>query len=302
MKALKLILIFTAILGGIVGFFFFSGGDVDNGLEIKDPIQIKKHSKDIKRAWERNQDWNEATFLKYHELATQLDNKQLKDLNTTEAIKITEKKIFAQWSSQDCNHDTIQKYIDGINTIKNKDVNAKNNPTVKTIEDVNTIYQEAYKFVNNKGQFKIYPKLQVPDSGYIYTWTAFDTLNVVENIKVKKQKIERDERYRNHLSNINTIKNGLGEIPNKLEESKEQYYDSLATEIRIKFDQISPEERKQEQLDDLSVVVQTHFESEWKEIEDLKNLVDTFFYDVQNNNINRMFFLDDDFYYNDYND
>ena len=209
----------------------------------------------------------------------------MKDLNTAEAIKMTKSKIFAEWQSNTCNHDTVQKYLDAIKTIKSKDSNAKNNPTVKTTEDVNTIYQEAYEFVNNKGQFKIYPKLQVPDSGHIYTWTAFDSLNDVKNIKVKKQTIEQDERYRNYLSNIEKIKTGLDDIPNKLEKSKEKYYNNLADTLVTKFKEIPKAKRiRDPQLNNLGDA-QTTIEEENNGTapEKLSKFYTEFETDVENN-------------------
>lgn len=282
MKAIKLILLFTVILGCIIGFFFLTGGRDNEDLYINDANQIQKYSNDCKKAWQRNQDWNKETFLKYHELASQLENKQLKDLNTAEAIKITKSKIFAEWQSNTCNHDTVQKYLDAIKTIKSKDSNAQNNGTVKNIEEVDSVYQKAYKFVNNTKQFEIYPSLR--GSNYEYSWTNFSDHSKVKKILKQKDEIKANSNYIEHLSNIEEIKTGLDDIPNKLEKSKEKYYNKLAEKLVKEFKEIPKEERIRIQLNNLGDA-QTTIEEENNGTapEELSKFYTEFETDVENN-------------------
>ena len=296
MKAIKLILLFTIILGCIIGFFFLTGGRDNEDLYIPDPKQIQKYSDDCKKAWQRNQDWNKETFLKYHELASQLEYKQLKDLNTAEAIKITKSKIFAEWQSNTCNHDTVQKYLDAIKTIKSKDSNAQNNGTVKNIEEVDSVYQKAYKFVNDTKQIEIYPKLK--GSNYEYSWTKFSDHSKVKKILKQKDEIKADSNYIEHLSNIEKIKTGLDDIPNKLEKSKEKYYNNLADTLVTKFKEIQKEERIRIQLNNLGDA-QTTIEEENNGTapEELSKFYTEFETDVENNEYKAYENSYDDWYY-----
>lgn len=282
MKAIKLILLFIAVLGCIVGFFFLSGGSGEGGIEVADADQIQKYRKECKKAWQRNQDWNEETFLKYHDLASQSKNTQLKDLNTSKAITITKNKIFAQWHSSDCHHDSIQKYLDAIKTIKSKDSNAKNNVSVKEIEKVDSVYQVAYTFVNDDKQYKIYPSLT--GSNYDFEWTKFSDHSKVKKINQQKKDITDNPDYTEHLSNIDEIKTGLDDIPNKLEKSKEKYYNKLAEKLVKEFQKIPKEERIRIQLNNLGDAQTTiQNENNGTAPETLSKFYTEFDQDVENN-------------------
>lgn len=281
MKAIKLILLFIAVLGCIVGFFFLSGGSGEGGIEVADADQIQKYRNECKKAWQRNQDWNEETFLKYHDLASQSKNTQLKDLNTSKAITITKNKIFAQWHSSDCHHDSIQKYLDAIKTIKSKDSNAKNNVSVKEIEKVDSVYQVAYTFVNDDKQYKIYPSLT--GSNYDFEWTKFSDHSKVKKINQQKKDIIENPDYTEHLSNIDEINSGLNDVPNKLKNSEETYYNKLAEKIINKFKSIPSAERTLEQSKKLGDL-QYKFDEEFiTENEKLDKFVEEFEKDVYNN-------------------
>ena len=56
MKAIKLILLFTVILGCIIGFFFLTGGRDNEDLYINDANQIQKYSNDCIKACQRKQE------------------------------------------------------------------------------------------------------------------------------------------------------------------------------------------------------------------------------------------------------
>ena len=96
MKAIKLIIIFIVLLGGVVGAFFLLLDGEKSVLPSPSDTTYQSFSDEIKDDWKQKGDWDEKLFLSHCETVRQLGGKYetgtLKDLNTTTAIEIVNRR------------------------------------------------------------------------------------------------------------------------------------------------------------------------------------------------------------------
>lgn len=212
MKAVKLIAIFLLILGIVVGaFFLFSkngvipggGGGKGNYSEI---------SKEIKQEWQEcsGDDANKINALckQNYNLLEQYENNnsinsdestRLKHSNSLLAIEKVNEGIFEEWEEDNCKKSVIDTYYDVIKTVLAKDNEAKKDEKLKKICAVYDVYKKAYLLAHLRTE------------GHDYDWDAFR--------QVKKNEIQRvraNSYYKEYLSHINDLKNGLKTTERKL--------------------------------------------------------------------------------------
>ena len=226
MKAIKLFLVFTVILGAIILAFFIIPDSGDKALS---PIPDNTHEmyrKQFISDWEQKGDWDKDLFLSHYDivkqLSTQYNTRSLEDLNTKTATEIVYNKIFEEWKSTGCNKTKIDNYINAIRLIESKDQNAISDPNVKKIQDVYASYLSAYNYIHKN--IGLVPHF---DGN---SWNSYSAYK--NSILSQRQIILSNANYKAYLSNISDIKNGLENIPNKLSTGKTSFYQSLAYKIK----------------------------------------------------------------------
>lgn len=263
MKAIKLIIIFIVLLGGVAGAFLLLT-DGEEGVLSSPPNTIyQSFSDEIKDDWKQKGDWDEKLFLSHCESVRQLGVKYetgtLKDLNTTTAIEIVNRKIFDAWSSASCQKSTIEKYVQAIQVIERENKNAETDVRVKKIRSVYATYCEAYRLAHQS--------IGLSPSFNGYSWNSYN--NYAASVKGKRDHMLANSIYKEHLSGILELKNGLNSIPDKLSAGKTHFYNALADKI------ISYYSRTRGQLDNLRNV-KSKFDQEFHKVGKLDRFVDEY--------------------------
>ncbi len=280
MKVLKLFVIFVIILGGIVGaFFLITPNDPLNPPIIHNTL-YQQFLEQFKSDWQTAGDWSEEVFNNHVDLIRQLSAQQLNvdettslnDLNTMLATEIVSEKIFEEWKKASCRESDIDKYMRAIDVIASKDSNVRTNPMVDSIVIVNDTYREALKLARKSiGLNPVF-------GGNV--WNSFsDYSNEVIN---QKNRMLQNSVYKQYLSHISEISNGLNEYNFKLAQAKIRFYSLLAESIKRHFTNIPQENRNRTDLNKLRNI-KTKYENEYQSNVLLNNLVVDFANDVNAN-------------------
>lgn len=276
MKAIKLILVFALILGGVIGAFLLVRKSKTNSLSNIPDTTFQTYRDQIINDWENEGDWNEQLFLSNCNLIQLLsksyDVSTLRDLNTKMAIEIVYEKIFAEWATRSCRKNVIYKYSEAINVIVSNDGNAKTDANVAKIKRVRGVYDSAYQLANQEIGLK--PRFDDND------WNSYADYSY--QITEKTNKILENSDYKSYLSNIDNIKNGLNAIPDKLSKGKNRFYNELADQIISSYSIIAPSERTESQLKDLRNLI-SRFTNEYCSNQKLSKFAEAFANDVNKN-------------------
>lgn len=278
MKIIKLIGIFIIVAGVIVGILFLSGiGGGNKPLPQMDSEILADYKQDFKKNWDDIQDWDYKTFKRHCDdirtLKSKYDVSELDDYNLNEALEIVNKKIFDLWSSSGCKKSEVDKYITAVDTIVRYDSRMAENTGIKKIRRVNSSYETARSLALKS--FVLSPKFNGS------TWQNFNTY--ADEQKAMKQNILDNSDYKEYLSNISEIKNGLNSLDSKLGTARSNFYSNLEGLIYDYFNKIKSEYRTRSQLDNLKKVT-TRFNSEnSSNSTKLAMLISTLSSDVQEN-------------------
>ena len=155
MKALKLILLFLVILGAVVGIFYLV--TLPPKIVELPPIDDEtreEYRQKFEYEWQGAGDWDENIFMQHLEELNQLSaDYSVEDLRTFDRRTITEiisQKIFGEWEKGDCKKAEIDKYIKAVDIICNNNSDAKTDPDIKLIKEVNVTYRAALKLADKK--------------------------------------------------------------------------------------------------------------------------------------------------------
>jgi hypothetical protein len=118
MKAIKLVLTFVIILGGVLGAFYLFTNTDGGTLPPPPDTTYQTYREQFERDWEQAGDWDEQLFISHYDLvqqlSTQYETATLNDLNTKTATEVVYKKIFDEWNSPSCAKNTVEKYNNAI--------------------------------------------------------------------------------------------------------------------------------------------------------------------------------------------
>lgn len=279
MKAIKLLLTFVIILGGFVGaFYLFNREPILPPPSIQDTT-YQTFREQFEKDWEQEGDWNEQLFMNHCNLVQQLSKKYetatLNDLNTKTATEVVYKKIFEEWNSQSCAKSTVDKYHNAIKFIESKDKNAKTDPNVQKIKSVYTTYISAYNLAHQG--IGLTPHFDGSN------WNSYS--NYSSSMTDKRAAILGNSNYKEYLSNIVDIKNGLDTIQSKLKKGKMRFYNELANHIISYYSQTAPSERVRTELNNLRNTI-SKYEEEYSSDSRLSSFARDYANDVYNNENN----------------
>ena len=244
MKAIKLIITFVVLLALVVLAFYIVPRKVDPPVLLDPPDETLKEMRTlIERDWEQANDWDEKVFAKHCDKLNKMKNDYsvgtLVDMNTRLAVETVYKKLMdGEWNSESCREKVVDKYVNALGVIIKADANAKDNNNVKKLYQVNDVYKKALSVSS------IRIGLSPGFDGS--SWRSFSAYS--NSIKAKKASIESNAIYKEHLSNIREIKNGLANIDGRLSEARIAFYKSLANAITSYYSRIPPSERNDSQL------------------------------------------------------
>lgn len=283
MKALKLILTFIIILGGFVGAYFIINGGSGGGITPPPIDKLGNYSKQIERGWEEAGDWNKELFEEHCILIDQLgkwglDVTPLKNFNTSLVVNIINDKIIGEWKSATCKKQTIKKYMDAVATVCSKDANAKHDPAIENINEINKVYNTACK----RAERGI--GLPCNFNADAQSWNSYSDYS--NRVTRETNEILNNSIYKEYLVNITAIKNGLDKIPSRLAEGKKNFANKLAEEIINHYNAIPDTLRTREQFNALRGT-RDKYDGEFGGNVNLDCLVKEFNISVENNEESR---------------
>lgn len=279
MKAIKLVLTFVLILGGVLGAFYLFRTDPIPLLPPPPDTTYQTFREQIEKDWEQAGDWNEQLFMSHCDLVQQLSRQYetatLNDLNTKTATEVVYKKIFDEWNSPSCAKNTVEKYINAIKVIESKDNNAKTDPNVQKIKNVYGTYTSADSLAH-----QIIGLTPHFDGS---SWNSYS--NYSSSITYKRTSMLGNSNYKDYLSNIVDIKNGLNAIPDKLSSGRTRFYNELANTIISYYSQTTSSKRIRSELNDLRNAI-SKYEGEYSSNSRLSSFARDYANDVYNNENN----------------
>lgn len=277
MKAIKLLITFVVLLALVYLAFHIDPKPIRHDLPDPPDETLKEMSKQIEQDWEQANDWNETVFEKHSDKLNQMRNDYsvgiLVDMNTRLAVETVYKKLMdGEWKSESCREEIVDKYINALGVIIKADANAKDNNLVKMLYQVNDVYKKALRV--SRIEIGLSPKFNGS------SWNSFSEYS--KNIKNRRDSINSNTIYKEHLSNVRDIKNGLANIDSRLSEARKDFYKSLAYAIISYFSRIPSFERNNSQLQTLQNV-RNRYNGEYHENKNLNGFVKAFREDVINN-------------------
>lgn len=278
MKAIKLLITFVVLLALVVlAFIIVPKSTVSHDLPDPPDETLKEVRTQIEQDWEQANDWDETVFAKHCDKLNQMKNDYsvgtLVDMNTRLAVETVYKKLMdGEWNSESCREKVVDKYINALGVISKADANAKDNNNVKKLYQVNGVYKKALSV--SRIRIGLSPGFDGS------SWRSFSAYS--NSIKAKKASIESNAIYKEHLSNIREIKNGLANIDGRLSEARTAFYKSLANAITSYYSRILSSERNNSQLKTLRNV-RDRYNNEYSNNYNLNYFVSAFYSDVRNN-------------------
>lgn len=278
MKAIKLLITFVVLLALVVLAFVIGSKKVVPTV-LPDPSDetLKEVRTQIEQDWEQANDWDETVFERHCDKLNQMRNDYsvgtLVDLNTRLAVETVYKKLMdGEWKSESCREKVVDKYVNALGVIIKADANAKDNNNVKKLYQVNDVYKKALSV--SRIRIGLSPSFDGS------SWRSFSAYS--NSIKAKKASIESNAIYKEHLSCIREIKNGLANIDGSLSEARIVFYKSLAKAITSYYSRIPSSERNNSQLQTLRNV-RDRYNNEYSNNYNLNYFVSAFYKDVKNN-------------------
>lgn len=228
MKILKISILFVAVLGVIVLIF---GTDFLKEIGSDDPAKSSEYKfiqSSVEKEWNNSTDWDESIFKENHVLINQsklrdYDKNTLIEHNCSRAISRIDTLIFEEWEKPNCNDNVIKHYIAATGEITEVNSETRNHETFKKIMSVYETYNTVNKFISEA--IGLTPEFKPAEM----EWNKFKKYR--ETIENKLNSINNNSNYTTYLSNITKFKNGLNDIPNRLDKAQNNFYTQLGNNI-----------------------------------------------------------------------
>lgn len=279
MKAIKLVLTFVIILAGVLGAFYLFNDNRSAKLPPPPDTTYKTFRDQVEKDWKQAGDWDEKLFVSHCDLVQQLstgyETGTLKDLNTKTATEVVYKKIFEEWRSTSCVKSVVEKYNNAIKVIESNDNNAKTDPNVQKIKKVYATYISAYSLAHQS--IGLSPHFDGSN------WNSYS--NYSSTMRGKMSSMLENSNYKEYLSNIVDIKNGLNAIPDKLSNGRSRFYGELANRIINYYSRTASSERTRPELNSLRNAI-SKYEEEYSSNGRLSSFARDYANDVYNNENN----------------
>ena len=245
MKAIKLLVIFLVITGGIflaLNWGSLFGGTIkgDNYAE-EDMIDIREKCDEIRNAWSAQTEWSDELYKTIREDIDQSKsmgmfsregyntvNNCLRETSTNKACDCYMSALHAKSFSDN----NLQKAYKGVISIKNHE-KLNDEPRVNSIEKLHNLYNEISKFV--KSSHTITPKFNTETAD----WVSFSS---TQNAILEKAKKYRGNTLFKEMQNIPGFQSGLSEeyLKKTTNQQRKSFYQELSSQIIVYFNSVEP--------------------------------------------------------------
>lgn len=243
MKALKLLLIFLAIAGGLFVALNWqsivpsSQNEGDFGEE--DLIDISEKCEEIREAWKRAAGWDESLYK-----VQRADINQSKELGmfSREGYNTVNNTLRESATNKACEsylvclHDTafdaskMQHQYDGVQFLKEHEQLKEDDPRVKEVEERHALYRKIVVFV--KSSHTISPQFD-PDEA---AWTSFAVKQ--NHILGTARSYRNNKLYQAEMTHIPGFRHGLSEshVSSVTNAQRSGFYEDLSSQIIHHFE------------------------------------------------------------------
>ena len=251
MKALKLLLIFVLLVGGLfvaLNWESMTGSSGDEDFSEKDLIDIGVKCEEIRNAWGRCSEWDESLYTAQ---CADIDQSKSMGMFSREGYNTVNNALRESATNKACGsylaclHDTLfdssklQLQYDGVLFLKEHE-KLENDPRVKEVEERHALYKKIDSFV--RSPHYISPRFDAEDAD----WTSFAAYQ--NSILGTAKNYRNNKLYTTEMTHIPGFRNGLSEshVRSVTNAYRSDFYEKLCTQIINHFenDSVSQENAK----------------------------------------------------------
>lgn len=226
MKLLKLLLLFAAILGGIVAASLWLRPQPASELPAIPNETLAQNRERFEQEWQQQGDWDRQMFLAQCNMVDQLgtlhDVSELRTFVAQKALQVVRNRVVAEWASPTCREYQVDKYVSAIDTITSNCPAQRSAPEVLEVKRVNAVYRRALAFVNRTVGMS-------PDYRGRDNWNSFTQYaNSLHNTRTA---LLSNADYKQYLVRITRITDGLQGLDHRIDAARERFRADLARSI-----------------------------------------------------------------------
>lgn len=255
MKALKLLIIFLVLVGGLVVTLnwrlIIPVGVGNDDFREEDLIDIGAKCEEVRNAWDHCTEWDQDLYTVQRE---DIDQSKLMGLFSREGYNTVNNALRESATNKVCGsylaclHDTLfnafklQKQYDGVQFLT-KHEKLENDQRVKEVEERHELYTKISRFV--KSYHTISPRFDVEDSD----WISFSTYQ--NNILGMARNYRQNKLYMAEMSHIPGFPEGLNESALKASTDRQRsnFYEVLCSQVVAYFEKDTLSQKNAEVLD-----------------------------------------------------
>lgn len=247
MKILKLLGIFIAVLGIVIGALYIKSALTDadsDDIKIILPDNVTDQRAEMEDFWNRAADWDAKHFeAEYSHIqqclhANYIDHaaaNQLTSLLCNLVINRMHGLQVGEYHKSDCNIGIVKGYMKGIDAVCQKLSSYNNDDRVRQLRDIEKLYDEISTF--GKSSFIPGNNLSENADGS-HQWLDYDSY--AKGRRQKAADYRENSTYLEFLKNITVLKNGISEesVNSRLTKGKKSYGSALANAIVAAYEAI----------------------------------------------------------------
>ena len=247
MKILKLLGIFIAVLGIVIGALYIKSALTDtdsDDIKIILPDNVTDQRAEMEDFWNRAADWDAKHFeAEYSHIqqclhANYIDHaaaNQLTSLLCNLVINRMQGLQLGEYRKSDCNIGIVKGYMKGIDAVCQKLSSYNNDDRVRQLRDIEKLYDEISTF--GKSSFIPGNNLSENADGS-HQWLDYDSY--AKGRRQKAADYRENSTYLEFLKNITVLKNGISEesVNSRLTKGKKSYGSALANAIAAAYEAI----------------------------------------------------------------
>ncbi len=247
MKILKLLGIFIAVLGIVIGALYIKSALTDtdsDDIKIILPDNVTDQRAEMEDFWNRAADWDAKHFeAEYSHIqqclhANYIDHaaaNQLTSLLCNLVINRMHGLQVGEYHKSDCNIGIVKGYMKGIDAVCQKLSSYNNDDRVRQLRDIEKLYDEISTF----GKSSFIPNTNLSENADgSHQWLDYDSY--AKGRRQKAADYRENSTYLEFLKNITVLKNGISEesVNSRLTKGKKSYGSALANAIAAAYEAI----------------------------------------------------------------
>lgn len=251
MKILKLLGIFIAVLGIIIGALYLKSALTDadsDDIKILLPDNAAEQRVEMEDFWSHAENWDAKHFeAEYSHIqqclhANYIDHaasNQLTSLLCNLVINRMHSLQVGEYHKSNCNIDVVKGYMKGIDAVCQKLSSYNNDDRVRQLRDIEKLYNE----INTFAKSSFIPNNNLSeDSDGSHSWFDYDSY--AKGRRQKAADYRNDSTYLQFLNNITDLKNGITDesVNSRLSKGKKSYGTALAKAIAAAYEAIPSHE------------------------------------------------------------